>query len=195
MEALEAILTRRSTRNYKPEPVEREKLERILDAARQAPSGGNNQTNHFLVIQNREVLKKLIGMVEAAFSRMDADENTYPSLRHAIEVSKKGGYVFCYNAPVLIAVANRRDYGNNMADCACAIENMMVAANALDLGSCWINQLRWLNENEALVEYLRSLGMKKNERIYGAVIVGYPLAGLPNRSLMARKGNETTYID
>ena len=195
MDAMEAILTRRSTRNYRPDPVAQEKLDRILDAARQAPSGGNNQTNHFLVIQNREVLKKLIGMVEAAFSRMDADENTYPSLRHAIEVSKKGGYVFCYNAPVLIAVANRRDYGNNMADCACAIENMMVAANALDLGSCWINQLRWLNENEALVEYLRSLGMKKNERIYGAVIIGYPSNGLPNRSLMAQKGNETTYID
>ena len=194
MEAMEAILTRRSTRNYKPEPVEKEKLEQILDAARQAPSGGNNQTNHFLVIQNRDVLQKLIGMVEAAFSRMDADENTYPSLRHAIEASKKGGYVFCYNAPVLIAVANRRDYGNNMADCACAIENMMVAANALDLGSCWINQLRWLNEEPGLVEYLRSLGMKENERIYGAVIVGYPANGLPNRGLMTQKGNETTYI-
>ncbi|MBR3016696.1 MAG: nitroreductase family protein [Clostridia bacterium] len=195
MEAMEAILTRRSTRNYQPDPVEKEKLERILDAARQAPSGGNNQTNHFLVIQNREVLQKLTGMVEAAFSRMDADENTYPSLRHAIEASKKGGYMFCYNAPVLIAVANRRDYGNNMADCACAIENMMVAANALDLGSCWINQLRWLNEDEALVEYLRSLGMKENERVYGAVIIGYPANGLPNRNLMAQRGNETTYID
>lgn len=195
MEAMEAILTRRSTRNYRPDPVEREKLERILDAARQAPSGGNNQTNHFFVIQNREVLQKLAGMAETAFARMDADENTYPSLRHAIEASKKGGYVFCYNAPVLIAVANRRDYGNNMADCACAIENMMVAANALDLGSCWINQLRWLNEDEALVEYLRSLGMKENERIYGAVIIGYPANGLPNRSLMAQKGNEITYIE
>ena len=195
MEALEAILTRRSTRNYRPDPVEKEKLEKILDAARQAPSGGNNQTNHFLVIQNGDVLQKLIGMVEAAFSRMDADENTYPSLRHAVEASKKGGYVFCYNAPVLIAVANRRDYGNNMADCACAIENMMVAANALDLGSCWINQLRWLNEDEALVEYLCSLGMKENERIYGAVIIGYPANGLPSRGLIAQKGNETTYID
>ena len=195
MEAMEAILTRRSTRNYRPDPVEREKLERILDAARQAPSGGNNQTNHFFMIQNREVLQKLAGMAETAFARMDADENTYPSLRHAIEASKKGGYVFCYNAPVLIAVANRRDYGNNMADCACAIENMMVAANALDLGSCWINQLRWLNEDEALVEYLRSLGMKENERIYGAVIIGYPANGLPNRSLMAQKGNEITYIE
>ncbi len=194
MEAMEAILTRRSTRNYQPRAVEREKLEQILEAARQAPSGGNNQTNHFLVIQSREVLQKLIGMTETAFAKMESDENTYPSLRHAIEASKKGGYVFCYNAPLLIIVANRRDYGNNLADCACAIENMMIAANALDLGSCWINQLRWLNEDPALVEYLSSLGMKEYERVYGAVIIGYPAGGLPNRSLMAQKGNEVTYI-
>ena len=194
MDALEAILTRRSTRNYLPDAVEKEKLAQILEAARQAPSGGNNQANHFLVIQNREILQKLIRMTEAAFAKMEADDNAYPSLRHAIEASKKGGYVFCYNAPLLIAVANRRDYGNNMADCACAIENMMIAANALDLGSCWINQLRWLNEEPALVEYLSSLGMKEYERVYGAVIIGYPAAGLPNRNLMAQKGNEVTYI-
>ena len=104
---------RYSVRKYSERPIEDEKLEKILDAARQAPSGGNNQTNHFLVIQNKAVLQRLIEMTEAAFAKMEADENTYPSLRHAIEASKKGGYVFCYNAPVLIAVANRRDYGNN----------------------------------------------------------------------------------
>ena len=195
MEALEAIYTRRSTRNYKPDAVEKEKLTKILEAARQAPSGGNSQSNHFLVIQNREVLDKLIALTEAGFRKMEADETTYPSLRHAIEASKKGGYVFCYNAPLLIVAANRKDYGNNIADCACALENMMVAANALDLGSCYINQLRWLNEDEALLDYLRSLGMKESERVYGAVIIGYPAGGLPNRSLMAQKGNEVTWID
>ena len=197
MDAMEAILTRRSTRNFRPDAVEEDKLEKILNAARQAPSGGNNQTNHFLVIRNRDVLDKLVGMTESAFAEMEVDEDTHSSLRHAILASKKGGYVFCYNAPVLIVVANRRDYGNNMADCACAIENMMVAANALDLGSCWINQLRWLNEEPALVEYLRSLGMKECERVYGAVIVGYPAtdSGLPNRSTMAQKGNEVTFVD
>ena len=194
MEAMEAIVTRRSTRDYLPNPVEPDKLEQLLQAARQAPSGGNSQTNHFFVIQSREILRKLAVMTEAAFSAMEADESTYPSLRHAIEASKKGGYVFCYNAPVLIIVANRRDYGNNIADCACAIENMMIAANALDLGSCWINQLRWLNEEPALVQYLQSLGMQENERVYGAVIVGYPASGLPNRRLMAQKGNEITFV-
>ena len=195
MDAMEAILTRRSTRNYRPDAVEQQKLDRIIEAARQAPSGGNNQTNHFLVIRDRKVIEKLIRMTEAAFAEMEVREDTYPSLRHAILASKKGGYVFCYNAPVLIAVANRRDYGNNMADCACAIENIMIAANALDLGSCWINQLRWLNEAPSLVDYMRSLGMKDGERIYGAVIIGYPAGGLPNRSLMVQKGNEVTYID
>ena len=197
MDALAALLTRRSTRNYLPRPVEKEKMDKLLAAARQAPSGGNNQTNHFLVIQRRDVLHTLAGMVEEAFSRMEVEENTYSSFKHAILASKKGGYVFCYNAPVLIVVANRHDYGNNMADCACAIENMMVAANALDLGSCWINQLRWLNEEPVLVEYLRSLGMKEYERVFGAVIVGYPAtdSGLPNRNMMAQKGNEITYID
>ena len=197
MEALEAILTRRSTRNYKPDPVEQEKLEKILEAGRQAPSGGNNQTSHFFVIRNRGVLDRLAAMAEKAFAGMEVSENTYASLRHSIEASRKGGYVFWYNAPVLIVAANRRDYGNNIADCACAIENMMVAANALDLGSCWINQLKWLNGEPEIVEYLRGLGMKEDERVYGAVIIGYPKTdtGLPNRNLMALRGNEVTWID
>ena len=126
MEALEAIVTRRSTRNYRPDPVEEEKLEKILEAGRQAPSGGNNQTSHFFVIRKREVLDRLVGMVEHAFARMEVTEDMYASMKHSVTAAKKGGYVFCYNAPVLIVVANRKGYGNNIADCACAIENMMV---------------------------------------------------------------------
>ncbi len=197
MDALEALMTRRSTRNYRPDPVEEEKLEKILEAGRQAPSGGNNQTCHFFVIRSREVLDRLIILVERAFARMEVTEDMYASMKHSVTAAKKGGYVFCYNAPVLIAVANRKGYGNNMADCACAIENMMVAANALDLGSCWINQLKWLNEETEILEYLRSLGLKEDERVYGAVIIGYPAteSGLPDRRRMILKGNEVTRID
>ena len=197
MDALEAILTRRCTRNYRPDAVEEEKLGQILDAARQAPSGGNSQANHFLVIRNPQVLRKLALMAEEAFAGMEITEDTYKSLKNSIALSKRGGYIFCYNAPVLIVVANRKDYGNNMADCACAIENMMIAANALDLGSCWINQLKWLNEEPGIVDYLHTLGMKEGERVYGSVIIGYPAgdSGLPNRSRMPQKGNEVTFVD
>ena len=111
MEALEALVTRRSTRNYKPDPVEQKKIDKILEAGRQAPSGGNNQTSHFFVIRNREVLDKLIVMTEKAFAAMEVTENTYASMKHSINASKKGEYVFCYNAPVLIVIANRKGYG------------------------------------------------------------------------------------
>ncbi|MBQ6595716.1 MAG: nitroreductase [Clostridia bacterium] len=197
MEALEALITRRSTRDFRPDPIGTDKLDRILEAGRQAPSGGNSQTNHFLVIRSREVLDTLIRLTERAFAKMEIAEDTYRSLKHSIAASKKGGYVFCYNAPLLIVVANRKDYGNNIADCACAIENMMVAANALDLGSCWINQLRWLNEEPEIVRFLQTLGMKEDERVYGAVSIGVPAAGsgLPDRRRMPQKGNEITYID
>ena len=89
-----------------------------------------------------------------------------------------------------------KDYGNNIADCACALENMMIAANELDLGSVWINQLKWLNEDETLLEYEHTLGLEENERIYGALAVGYADTedGLPCRTPLERTGNTVTYI-
>lgn len=196
MDTYEAIITRRSTRKYKSEAVEPKKLQKVIEAGRYAPSGGNNQTNHFLVVQNPEVIKRLAELAETAFARMEADENTYPSLRNSILASKKGGYMFSYRAPVLIIVANRKDYGNNMADSVAAIENMLITANALDLGCCYINQLYWLNEEPSLLDYLHELGLKENERVYASMVLGYAATedGLPNRKPLERKGNETTFI-
>lgn len=196
MNVEEAICSRRSTRRYKTLPVEQEKLEKIILAGRFAPSGGNNQTNHFLVVQNAEVLQRLAELVQNAFAQMEVTEGMYKSIRNSILNSRKGGYVFHYHAPVLIVVANQKDYGNNMADVSVAIENMMLEANELDLGSCWINQLRWLNEEPALLSYLQTLGLQENERVYGSVAIGYPLteSGFPLRQPLPRTGNEVTFI-
>lgn len=197
MNAIETILTRRSTRSYSSAPVEKEKLEKIIEAGRYAPSGGNNQTNHFIVVQNPEVLKKLAELAQNAFAKMEVTEQTYSSLKSSIMQSKKGGYVFYYHAPVLIIVANQKNYGNNIADCSVAVENMMIAANSLDLGSCWINQIHWLTEEPSMLKYLQELGLKENERVYSSMIIGYPKSadGKPNRNLLPRKGNEVTFVD
>ena len=73
---------------------------------------------------------------------------------------------------------------------------MMIAANSLDLGSCWINQLKWLNEDEGLLELFREHGLEQDERIYGALAVGYPDTedGLPVRTALPRTGNKVEYI-
>lgn len=196
MNTYDAIMTRRSTRNYLDKPVEQKLLEKIIETGCFAPSGGNSQTNHFIVVRDTAIRAKLVELVEQAFAKMTYDENTYGSLRNSISRSQKGGYVFCYNAPVLIIVANKKDYGNNQADCAVALENMMLEANELDLGTCYINQLRWLNEDKTLISYLRELGMKEDERVYGSLIVGYPATadGKPDRKPLPRKGNEVTWL-
>nr|WP_288652880.1 nitroreductase [uncultured Faecalibacillus sp.] len=196
MNTYESILTRRSTRKYLNKPVSKELLEKIIETGRYAPSGGNSQSNHFIVIQNKQIIDRLVKMVEKAFSKMEITENMYRSLQNSINLSKKGGYVFSYNAPVLIIVANKRDYGNNQADCAIALENMMLEANELDLGSCYINQLKWLNEDQKILSYLQSLGMNEDERVYDSLIVGYPDTndGKPLRKVLPRKGNEVTWL-
>ena len=196
MNTYESIITRRSTRKYLDKEVSQELLEKIIETGRYAPSGGNSQSNHFLVIQNKQIIDHLVKMVERAFSQMEITENMYRSLQNSINLSKKVGYVFCYNAPVLIIVANKKDYGNNQADCALALENMMLEANELDLGSCYINQLKWLNEDQKILSYLQSLGMNEDERVYGSLIVGYPDTNdeKPLRKVLPRKGNEVTWL-
>lgn len=197
MDVLEIIKSRRSTRKFKNSVVEKEKLEKILEAGRYAPSGGNCQSAHFIVIQKPEILEELAELVQQEFAKMEETPGMYKSIVNSIRSSKKGRYVFHYAAPVLIVLANQKDYGNNIADCACALENMMIAANALDVGSCWINQLKWLNENSVLLPYMRQVGLEEDERIYGALAVGYAdtESGLPIREPLERFGNKVTYVD
>ena len=70
----------------------------------------------------------------------------------------------------------------------------MLMANALDLGSCWINQLKWLNEEEKLLSLERELGLEEGERVYGALALGWPASGSPAREPLPRKGNKVTWI-
>lgn len=197
MDTFKAILSRRSTRKLKDELPPRELIEKVIEAGRAAPCGGNSQTTHFIVIENKEILRALALLAEQEFAKMEVRPDTYRSLRTSITASKRGGYVFHYNAPVLIVVANKIGYGNAMADSACALENMMIAANALDLGSCWINQLHWLRDNEVVRSCMQDLGLLEDETITGGLILGYPDTedGLPVRKERKITGNPVTWIE
>jgi nitroreductase len=197
MKVIEAIKTRRSTRKFADKALDRTMIDAVVEAGRFAPSGGNAQTTHFLVVSNREILNSLEEKVKDVFASMEETPGMYKSLVHSIQASRSGDYIYDYKAPVLIITANQKDYGNNIADCACALENMMIEANDLDLGSCWINQLRWLNEEETILQAMYELGMEENERVYGALALGYPATegNIPCRKALERTGNRVTYID
>ena len=194
MDAIEAIMTRRSTRRMKPDLPPRALIEKVIEAGRAAPSGSNSQTTHLIVITRQDVLSGLAAMVQEAFAAMETGPETYVSLRHSVSAAKKGGYVFHYGAPVLIVTANRKGYGNAMADSACVLENMMIAANALDLGACWINQLHWLDGDEKLRTCLENLGLGRDETVTGGLILGYGADGQPVRDELRRTGNPVTWV-
>lgn len=189
---LDTILHRRSIRKYRPEQVADDILQQIIEAGRYAPSGGNNQTCHFLVIQNPAVLSELKKLATQEFAKMEIAGDTYKSIKNSILLSRSGHYDFTYNAPTLVVVANRKGYGNAIADSAVAIENMMLAADSLGVGSCWINQLHWLDENEAVRQYLLTLGLSENETVCGGVSFGYPAE--TEKPPLARTGNTVTRI-
>lgn len=193
-EVINVIRKRRSIRRFLPKQLEDDILNQIIEAGRYAPSGGNNQSTHILVIQNASVLEDLRVLVEEEFRKMEYYENMYKSLKHSIKTSKKGGYHFHYNAPTLVVVANRIGYGNAMADCSCVLENMMIAAASLEVGSCWINQLRWLDENPNIRQKLYSLGLEVNETICGGLALGYPIDSMKELEPLKRIGNPVTYI-
>jgi nitroreductase len=195
MDALEAIFTRRSTRMMKKDVPERSLIEQVLEAGRCAPSGSNSRKTHFIVITDQKILNELTELVRNEFAGMELTEDTYVSLRNSIRLSKAGTYIFHYGAQVLIVTANEKGYGNAMADSACALENMMIAANALDLGSCWINQLHWLDENPGVRSFLKKLGLEDHETVTGGLILGYAKDGLPVRSKGSDHGNPVTWIE
>ncbi len=196
-DAFELITSRRSTRKFSAKPVDRKLLDRVLEAGRYAPSGGNSQTSHLIVITNREVLEQMAVIARESFAKMEVLPSTYRSLASAIKASKSGNYVFHYNAPVLVVVANKKGYGNALADTGCLIENMMLEANSLDLGSCWINQVHWLDEDPDMHAKMVELGLREDERITGGMALGYADSEdeLPERRPLPRTGNQITYVE
>lgn len=196
MKTLEAIKTRHSTRKFKSEPVARELLDTVIDAGRRAPTGGNLQQTHFIVITNQDILHELVTLVQEEYGKMPITEHMPAYMQNIIKMSAEGKFVFNYGAPVLIIVAHKPVLANNFADSAVAMQNMMLACNELDLGSCWVNQVRHLQDNERMLARLRELGLGEDEKVYASLALGYPdLPNGLNRRELDIKGNPVTFVE
>lgn len=190
-QTIESIRKRRSARVYENRQISHDELKSIIEAGRYAPSGGNHQTTHIIVIQNRAIIEQLENIAQQEFAKMEVSEGMYSGLIGTINKAKLGILPFTYHAPTLILLANKKGYSNAMADCTCVLENMMIAATSLDIATCYINQLNWLNENHAMVEYLKTLGLNEDEIICNSLTAGYSTQAM---NPLERKGNPVTYL-
>ena len=163
MDFNDVIFTRRSVRKYLPRAIEKEKLEAVLKAGAYAPTAMNNRNRKFVAVTKPELLSRLNAAVEKS-----ADEATVERIR-----SRNGGrFDFFYSVPVLIFVVSS-DKLYPAADCACANENMFLAAKNEGLGTCWINQLYSAGEKPELREFYREIGINDDEKVYGCCALGY----------------------
>ena len=171
-EVIQGLLSRRSVRLYMKEQIRDKELKTILECGLYAPSGGGLQKARFLVIQDPKRMELLNDTIRYELSSREITGES--PMNRGIRRAKMDHYQFLYEAPTLIAAVAPNDWENAMADCACAIENIWLAATAIGLGACWSNQPRWLTDIPAVREIFYEAGLRENEDIYGSIGVGYP---------------------
>jgi nitroreductase len=157
-ETIKNILERHSVRDFSERKISREDLELIVLAAESAPSGKNRRTWKFTVVQNKEMLKKLSSTVSKTLNLGD-------------------GYDF-YRPDVLILASSAKDNPLGAEDCACALENIFVAANSLGIGSVWINQFRSICDEPAVRAQLSEINLPDDHIVRGCAALGYPAEGV-----------------
>ena len=129
-ETLNSIFTRRSIRKFTDQKISDDDLKLIAKAACYAPNGRNTERWQFTVIHNEEKIKKL---AKAISKELNLDDS----------------YNF-YKPDALIIASNSRDNKYGIEDCACALENIFLAAHSLGIGSVWINQLNGICDSTCL---------------------------------------------
>ena len=153
MNFLEIIRTRRSCRSYKPEQITDEQLNAILEAGTYAPTSRGLQSPFIVAVQNKNLLDRLAKMNAEV---MGVSTNPY------------------YDAPTYILVFVPAEAPNGIQDASLVLENMMLAAHAQGLGSCWIHREREMFATEEGKELMREWGLPDGLVGIGALALGYP---------------------
>ena len=141
-EAMRVIKARRSVRAFLPGQIKDEELKAILEAGVHAPSGQNTQPWFFTVLQNQGLIDKVNDWI--------IDEAKYVQNPKAREIAATPNAAIFRKAPTVIIVSGDKADPLVREDCSCAAQNMMLAAEAVGLGSCWICYVGYLANRESL---------------------------------------------
>lgn len=172
MEAIQAMLTRKSVKKYKPQPVEKELIDKIIEAGLNAPSGLNKQSPIILAVTNKEVRDEL--------SRLNAGDDPF---------FRADPF---YGAPCVLVVLADKSVPTYLYDGSLVMENLMLAAHALGLGACWIHRARETFNRPEGKAILKKLGIEGEYEGIGNCIVGYADIDPEKKP---RKENRVYYIE
>lgn len=168
MDLLDAIYSRRAVRQYKQDCPSEYVLRRLIEAATWAPSAMNAQAWHFTVVTRPGVLNQI-----AECARLWVQKNEpWPADNQEMRgLLADPDFHMLHHAPVLIVISAPAAGKWTAEACAIAAENLMLAATAEGLGSCWIGLVQdWLNSPEGR----QAVALRPGERVVAPLVVGYP---------------------
>ncbi len=178
---LETIKSRRSIRKYRSEQIKDEELDKILESAIYAPSGHNDQSWHFTIIQDKDLITEISEGAKAVMKTVDVEWIAHMG---AIEDL----HIF-HRAPTAIIISGNKNAVTPETDCAAAVENMLLAAESLDIGSCWIGFAKFFFLNP---ENMKKFKIPEDYEVYFGVALGYKVKKIVNA--LERKSGVFTYF-
>lgn len=168
---INAMETRRSVRNYKPDMIPEETIRKICEAGTYAASGKGNQSPIIIAVTDKALRDKLSRM-NAKIMGTDIDP--------------------FYGAPVVLIVLADRKFPTYIYDGSLVIGNLMLAAHSEGIGSCWIHRAKEEFQSEEGKEILKSLGIEGDYEGIGHCVLGY--VDCPQPEAAPRKENYVYYV-
>lgn len=172
-QTIKDMLERRSIRRFKPDMIERELIDQIIEAGLYAASARGQQATRIIAVTNKELRNKIV------------EDNRKIG-------GWEDGFDPFYGAPVILIVLAEKDWPNRVYDGSLVMGNLMLAAHALGLGSCWIHRAKEEFEMEGYKSLLASLGMAGEFEGIGHCALGYVDGELPLAA--PRKENRVFYV-
>ena len=171
MNGFDMLVTRRSVRAYRDDPIDDEVLAHVIEAGVYAPTGLNRQSPIIVAVTNRELRDRLSRM-NAQIMGVDSDP--------------------FYGAPVVLVVLAERSVPTYVYDGSLVMGNLMNAAHEQGLGSCWIHRAKEEFDSPEGRQILADLGIEGDYEGIGHCILGYPEGLEPDPK--PRKENYVYYV-
>jgi FMN reductase [NAD(P)H] len=162
MDVNQAVMKRRSIRSYQDKPVSDEDVAKIIEAGRWAPNAGPYTMS---VIRDKDLMDRIN---EKTLEAMRASGNDF-----LMERASLPGYLPLYGGPVVILLSGPTDVAITQLNCGVAVQNMLLQATELGLGSCFLRSPSYALNNPANAELAREAGILEGSQMECGIVFGY----------------------
>ncbi len=173
-QAVQFLRSRRSIRFFKDQPVEREKLQRLIEIGRYAPTGGNRQPIEWVVFTDPDRVKGIaVGTVAWMRKALEKAPQSVPPYFPLIIGAWDMGYnSVTWSAPALVVASAPKEAGTGLVDVTLALTYFELAAPKLGLGTCWAGVVWGAMQSSSAVR--EAAGVPEGHTHYYPMMVGYP---------------------